>query len=87
MMSPKQTQIYYELISGKSYKEISEKFFISTETVKTHCRAIYQFFEVTDQKKLMGLVIQLQDTPNPEAIKTLANDLAKSQLFSADINK
>lgn len=70
-MSPRQTQIYYELILGKSYKEISEKLCISTETVKTHCRAIYGYFEVKDQKKLMGLILQKQNTDNPDFIKEL----------------
>jgi len=75
-MSPRQIQIYYELTLGKSYKEISEKLCISTETVKTHCRAIYQYFEVSDQKKLMGLVLQLQlkKQEHPEIIKELIND-------------
>lgn len=72
-MSPRQIQIYYELASGKSYKEISEKFCISTETVKTHCRAIYGYFEVTDQKKLMGLILQLHKQEHPETIKKLNN--------------
>jgi len=73
-MSPRQIQIYYELVSGKSYKEISEKYFISTETVKTHCRAIYQYFDVTDQKKLMALILQMRTQEHPETIKKLRND-------------
>jgi len=58
-MSPRQTEIYFELISGKSYKEISELLFISTETVKSHSRAVYQHFGVKDQKKLMALILQM----------------------------
>jgi len=72
-MSPRQIQIYYELISGKSYKEISEKFCISTETVKSHSRAIYRYFEVKDQKKLMGLIMQTRKQEHPEIIKKLSN--------------
>jgi len=72
-MSPRQTQIYYELISGKSYKEISEIFFISTETVKSHCRAIYQYFGVKDQKTLMGLILQAQTQEHPDTIKKLSD--------------
>jgi|GEM_PF-4233647 len=78
-MSPKQTKIYYELLSGKSYLEIAEKFNISTETVKTHCRAIYNHFEVKNQRMLMGLVLQAQEIMQPEAIRQLSRNADNSR--------
>jgi len=66
-VSPRQTEIYFELISGKSYSEIAEIFNISTETVKSHCRAIYRYFDVKNQKQLMGEILMgyVLQTRNP----------------------
>jgi len=57
-MSPRQKQIYDELILGRSYRQISDHFYISTETVKTHCRVIYGYFGVNNQRQLMGKIIE-----------------------------
>lgn len=73
-MSPKQNQIYFELISGKSYKEIAKVHCISTETVKTHSRAIYRYFKVRNRKQLVGLVLETHTLIPPEITKKLLLD-------------
>ena len=56
-MTSKQVRIYQELLKAKTYKEIAEKFYISTETVKSHCRNIYRQYGVRNRDELMALVI------------------------------
>ena len=53
-MTPKQKNIYHELLKGKSYKQISDKFFISENTVKSHCRIIYRYHKVKNRNELMA---------------------------------
>jgi len=58
LMTPKQNDIFRQLIQGKTYEEIGEICFISKETVKDHCRLIYKQYGVENRNKLMAKLLK-----------------------------
>jgi DNA-binding CsgD family transcriptional regulator len=58
-MTPKQTLVYAMLLKAKSYEEIAHTLNISKETVKTHCRGIYQVHNVKNRCELMAKIIDI----------------------------
>ncbi|RPH33396.1 MAG: LuxR family transcriptional regulator [Bacteroidales bacterium] len=55
-ISPREIEVLGLLIQGISYKEISEKLFISLPTVKTHVSNIYQKMNVKNKVELINLL-------------------------------
>lgn len=55
-VSPRETEIIQEICKGLSNKEISEKLFISLQTVKDHTHRIYIKTNVKSRAQLMNLV-------------------------------
>jgi len=55
-VSPRETDIIREICNGLSNKEISEKLFISLQTVKDHTHRIYIKTNVRSRAQLMNLV-------------------------------
>lgn len=55
-VSPRETDIIREICKGLSNKEISEKLFISLQTVKDHTHRIYIKTNVRSRSQLMNLV-------------------------------
>ena len=55
-VSPRETDIIREICNGLSNKEISEKLFISLQTVKDHTHRIYIKTNVKSRAQLMNLV-------------------------------
>lgn len=55
-VSPRETEIIREICNGLSNKEISEKLFISLQTVKDHTHRIYIKINVKSRAQLMNLV-------------------------------
>jgi DNA-binding CsgD family transcriptional regulator len=55
-VSPRETDIVREICNGLSNKEISEKLFISLQTVKDHTHRIYIKTNVRSRAQLMNLV-------------------------------
>jgi DNA-binding CsgD family transcriptional regulator len=55
-VSPRETEIIREICNGLSNKEISEKLFISLQTVKDHTHRIYIKTNVRSRAQLMNLV-------------------------------
>jgi DNA-binding CsgD family transcriptional regulator len=55
-ISPRETDIVREICNGLSNKEISEKLFISLQTVKDHAHRIYTKTNVKSRVRLINLV-------------------------------
>lgn len=54
-LSMKEREILREILKGKSYQEISDAFFISINTVRTHLKNIYKKTGVNSQRALIAL--------------------------------
>jgi DNA-binding CsgD family transcriptional regulator len=61
-VSPRETDIVREICNGLSNKEISEKLFISLQTVKDHTSRIYTKTNVKNRVQLINLVKELIKT-------------------------
>ncbi|MCE5346312.1 MAG: LuxR C-terminal-related transcriptional regulator [Bacteroidales bacterium] len=59
-ISPRETDIVYEICNGLSNKEISDKLFISLQTVKDHTHRIYFKTNVKNRVQLINLVRELK---------------------------
>lgn len=59
-VSPRETDIVREICNGLSNKEISDKLFISLQTVKDHTHRIYQKTNVKSRGQLIFLVKELK---------------------------
>ena len=59
-VSPRETDIVREICNGLSNKEISEKLFISLQTVKDHTHRIYTKTNVKSRVQLIYLVKELK---------------------------
>jgi DNA-binding CsgD family transcriptional regulator len=55
-LSPREQEVLPLLVQGASNKELSERLFISVNTVKTHLRNIYAKFEVKNRYELLALL-------------------------------
>ncbi|HUX95123.1 MAG TPA: LuxR C-terminal-related transcriptional regulator [Bacteroidales bacterium] len=60
-VSPRESDIVREIYKGLSNKEISEKLFISLQTVKDHTHRIYIKTNVKSRAQLMNLVREISD--------------------------
>ena len=59
-VSPRETDIIREICNGLSNKEISDKLFISLQTVKDHTHRIYIKTNVKSRVQLINLVKELK---------------------------
>jgi len=59
-VSPRETDIVREICNGLSNKEISDKLFISLQTVKDHTHRIYIKTNVKSRVQLIYLVRELK---------------------------
>jgi DNA-binding CsgD family transcriptional regulator len=59
-VSPRETDIVREICNGLSNREISEKLFISLQTVKDHTHRIYIKTNVRSRVQLINLVKELK---------------------------
>jgi len=59
-VSPRETDIVREICNGLSNKEISDKLFISLQTVKDHTHRIYMKTNVKSRVQLIYLVKELR---------------------------
>jgi DNA-binding NarL/FixJ family response regulator len=59
-VSPRETDIIREICNGLSNKEISDKLFISLQTVKDHTHRIYIKTNVRSRVQLINLVRELK---------------------------
>ena len=59
-VSPRETDIVREICNGLSNKEISEKLFISLQTVKDHTHRIYTKTNVRSRVQLINLVKEME---------------------------
>jgi DNA-binding NarL/FixJ family response regulator len=55
-LSQREQQILSLLSKGLRYKEIADKLFVSTETVRTHIRNIYQKLQVNSRTEALNKV-------------------------------
>jgi DNA-binding CsgD family transcriptional regulator len=63
-VSPRESEIIHEICNGLSNKEISEKLFISLQTVKDHTHRIYIKTNVKSRAQLMNMVKELKGINN-----------------------
>ena len=61
-VSPRETDVIREICNGFSNKEISEKLFISLQTVKDHTHRIYIKTNVKSRVQLINLVQEIMNT-------------------------
>jgi DNA-binding CsgD family transcriptional regulator len=61
-VSPRETDIVREICNGLSNKEISDKLFISLQTVKDHTHRIYSKTNVRSRVQLINLVKEIIKT-------------------------
>jgi DNA-binding NarL/FixJ family response regulator len=55
LLSERETEVLHLLAKGQTYFTISEQLFISTETVKTHIRNIYQKLHVNNKTEALRI--------------------------------
>jgi DNA-binding CsgD family transcriptional regulator len=63
-VSPRESDIIREICNGLSNKEISEKLFISLQTVKDHTHRIYIKTNVRSRAQLMNMVKEVREMNN-----------------------
>ena len=63
-VSPRESDIVREICNGLSNKEISEKLFISLQTVKDHTHRIYIKTNVRSRAQLMNMVKEVREMNN-----------------------
>ena len=63
-VSPRESDIIFEICNGLSNKEISEKLFISLQTVKDHTHRIYTKINVRSRAQLMNMVKEVPEIKN-----------------------
>ena len=63
-VSPRESDIIREICNGLSNKEISDKLFISLQTVKDHSHRIYIKTNVRSRAQLMNLVKEVRGINN-----------------------
>ena len=59
-LSPRQTEVYIEIISGYSNEHIRKKLHTSVQTVKFHITNIYKILKVTNRVQLLW-IMELKD--------------------------
>jgi len=62
LLSTREIEVAELIIKGISYIEISEKLFISVNTVKTHLRKTYQKLDVKNRLELAELIKKIQSS-------------------------
>lgn len=60
-VSPRESEIIHEICNGLSNKEISDKLFITVQTVKDHTHRIYIKTNMKSRMQLMNLVREISD--------------------------
>lgn len=61
-LSPREEEVYKELLTGKSIKEIADSLFIAQSTISTHLQRILQKKEVNSRLELLALRIKELET-------------------------
>ncbi len=57
-LTTRETEILHSLIEGMSYKKLSEKYFISISTVRTHIRHIYEKLHVNTKAQAVAKILK-----------------------------
>lgn len=55
-LTPREKDVYYPLLKGRSNKAIQEALYISTSTVKTHIASIYRKTGISSKQQLISVV-------------------------------
>ena len=56
--SPREEEVYQQLLTGKSIKEIAETLFVAPSTIRTHTMKIYKKKQVNSRLELLALKIE-----------------------------
>lgn len=64
-LTTREKEILYALVDGLSYKKISEKYFVSIHTVRSHISSIYEKLHVNSKAQAVAKVLQ----PQPPSVK------------------
>lgn len=57
-LSTREEEVYQQLLTGKSIKEIAETLFVAPSTICTHTMRIYQKKQVNSRLELLALKIE-----------------------------
>ena len=57
-LSPREEEVYQQLLTGKSIKEIAETLFVAPSTIRAHTMRIYQKKQVNSRLELLALRIE-----------------------------
>ena len=57
-LSPREGEVYQQLLTGKSIKEIAETLFVAPGTICTHTMRIYQKKQVNSRLELLAIKIE-----------------------------
>ena len=58
VLTQREKEILRSLIQGQSNKEISESFYVSVETVKSHIKSIYQKLQVRNRVEAVNVALK-----------------------------
>lgn len=55
ILTPRQLDVFYQVIQGKSNKDAAKSLFLTEKAVKFHLTNIFKVLKVTNRYELMGL--------------------------------
>ena len=58
-VTPRQYEVLQQLAKGLTYKEIGKLLFVSENTIKFHCKALYKKFEINSRNELLYKLMML----------------------------
>ncbi len=64
-LTPRQRDVLDRLTQGLSNQEIADQMCLTEYTIKYHCRALYQLFNVNNRYELMSSLVRRQRTQMP----------------------
>lgn len=64
-LTPRQRDVLDRLTEGLSNQEIADQMCLTEYTIKYHCRALYQQFNVSNRYELMSALVRQHRTEMP----------------------
>ena len=66
-LSPRESEVLWLLARGYGARYIADRLYISADTVRTHCKRIYEKVGVHTKEELIELIESFEDAPEDEA--------------------
>lgn len=67
-LSKRETQVFQQLLTGKSQQDIADALYICVRTVKFHCGNIYEKLAVKNKTELLKIFHQTNRNTGPKTI-------------------